>query len=124
MAIWFGLEINDKSSKYVECFLHIYELREDISYKYLYSLGSDGVPMELDPKTCGKIPCLHPQEILHGNSWPYKSNELGTEISFPINKSYDIRPIKTFRIDIEKLRKNKDKYIYQWNPKKALIADF
>ena len=124
IAIWIGLEINEKSSNYIECFLHIYELQKDISYKYLYSLGSDGVPTELDPKTCIKKPCLHPQEILHGNEWLYKSNELGTEISFPINKSYNIKPIKTFQIDIGKLKKNKDKYIYQWDPKKALIANF
>jgi hypothetical protein len=36
-----------------------------------YSLGGDGVPMELDPKTC-----IHPQEILHGNEWPYKSYDI------------------------------------------------
>lgn len=54
IAIWLGLEINEKSKKYIKCYLHIYELQKDIPYKYLYSLGSDGVPMELDPKTCIK----------------------------------------------------------------------
>jgi hypothetical protein len=46
----------------------------DIPYKYIYSLGNDGVPMEIDP-----ISCL-------------------------------------------KLRENKNKYIYQWNPKEALVS--
>lgn len=53
-VVYFGLEINEKSFKYVECFL-----------------GGDGVQMELDPK-----PCIHPQEILHGNEWPYKSYDI------------------------------------------------
>jgi hypothetical protein len=80
--------------------------------------------MELDPKTCIKKTCVHPQEILHGNEWPYEWNELGTEITFPINK-FDkiiksIKSLKTFEINIQKLKENKEKYIFEWNPKKAL----
>ena len=121
IALWIGLEINEKSNKDIQCYLHIYELQKDIPYKYIYSLGSDGIPMELDPKTCIKKPCVHPQEILHGNDYPYKWNELGTEITFPINKfEKNIKQLKTFEIDIKKLIKNKNKYIYQWNPKIAL----
>jgi len=126
ISIWIALEINEKSSNYIECYLHIYELQKDISYKYLYSLGSDGVPMEIDPKTCIKKACIHPQEILHGNEYPYKSNELGIEISFPINKfdNNNIKHLKSYSIDIQKLKKNKDKYIFEWNPKKALNKIF
>ena len=124
IALWIALEINEKSSEYIPCYLHIYELQKDISYKYLYSLGNDGVPMELDPITCIKKACLHPQEILHGNEYPYKGNELGTEISFPKNnfdKTFkSIKSLKTFEIDIQKLKKNKEKYIFEWDPKNAL----
>jgi hypothetical protein len=123
IAIWIALEINEKSDKYVPCYLHIYELKKQITYKYLYSLGNDGVPMELDPKTCAKKACLHPQEILHGNEYPYKGNELGTEISFPRNK-FNInimKPVKTLEIDIEILRKNKENYIFEFDPKNALF---
>jgi hypothetical protein len=125
IAIWIALEIYEKTSGEIKSYyLHIYQLTKDINYKYLYSEGADGVPMELDPKSCIKKPCIHPQEILHGNNSPYKSNELGTEISFPktlLNKTITtIKPIKTFEIDIDKLKKNKDKYIYQWDPIKAL----
>lgn len=93
----------------------------DIPYKYIYSLGNDGVPMEIDPISCLKKACIHPQEILHGNEWLYELNELGTEITFPINKN-NIKPLKTLKIDIQKLRENKNKYIYQWNPKEALVS--
>ena len=122
ICTWFALEINEKSSEYVKCYLHIYELKKDVPYKYLYSLGGDGVPMELDPKTCIKKACIHPQEILHGNEYPYKANELGIEISFPKNKVNNnlIYSLDTYEINIEKLKKNKNKYIYQWNPKNAL----
>jgi hypothetical protein len=124
ISIWIALEINEKSSEYIKCYLHIYQLKKDIPYKYIYSLGSDGVPMELEPKICIKKACIHPQEILHGNEYLYKGNELGTEITFPINKFdkiiNNIIPLKTFEIDIQKLKENKEKYIYEWNPKKAL----
>jgi hypothetical protein len=122
IATWIGLEINEKHSEYIPCYLHIYETQKEISYKYLYSLGSDGVPMDLDPKTCIKKACLHPQEILHGNEIYYKGNELGIEISFPISK-FDykiIKPLKTFEINIQMLKENKDKYIFEFDPKKAL----
>lgn len=124
IAIWIGLEINEKSSEYVPCYLHVYELQKNISYKYLYSIGNDGVPMEIDPISCIKKPCLHPQEILHGNEYPYKGNELGIEISFPINtfdKTFkNIKPLKTFEIDIQLLKNNKEKYIFEWDPINAL----
>jgi hypothetical protein len=124
IAIWIGLEINEKSSEYIPCYLHVYQIQKNIEYKYLYSNGNDGVPMELDPINCIKKPCLHPQEILHGDEWPYKSNELGTEISFPINNfnkiAKNIKPLKTFEIDIQLLKKNKEKYIFEWDPKNAL----
>jgi hypothetical protein len=122
IALWIGLEINEKSNKYIKCYLHIYELQKDIPYKYIYSLGCDGVPTELEPETCIKKACVHPQEILHGNEYPYEWNELGTEITFPINNfnKNNIKPLKTFEIDIQKLNENKNKYLYQWNPKKAL----
>jgi hypothetical protein len=125
IAIWIGLEINEKSDNYVPCYLHIYEFQKDISYKYLISVGDfDGVPMDLDPKTCIKKACVHPQEILHGDEYPYKGNELGSEITFP-RKNFDkiiknLKPLKTFEIDIEMLRKNKEKYIFEWDPKNAL----
>ena len=32
----------------------------DIPYKYIYSLGNDGVPMEIDPISCLKKACVHP----------------------------------------------------------------
>ena len=80
--------------------------------------------MDLDPKTCIKKACVHPQEILHGDEYPYKGNELGSEITFP-RKNFDkiikkLKPLKTFEIDIEMLRKNKEKYIFEWDPKNAL----
>lgn len=122
IALWIALEINEKTNKDIQCYLHIYELQKNIPYNYIYSLGNDGVPMELDPITCIKKACIHPQEILHGNEWPYEWNELGTEITFPVNKfdKNNIKPLKTFEIDIQKLKDNKNKYIYQWNPKEAL----
>jgi hypothetical protein len=124
IAIWVALEINEKSFEYIPCYLHIYELEKDILYKYLYSLGNDGVPIEIDPKTCIKKACIHPQEILHGNEYPYKGNELGIEITFPIKKFAKtikyIKPLNTFNIDIDKLKKNKEKYIFEWDPKEAL----
>lgn len=124
ISIWVALEINEKSSEYIPCYLHIYELQKDIPYKYLYSLGSDGVTTDLDPISCSKEACLHPQEILHGNEYPYIGNELGTEISFPrnnFNKIFkSIKSLKTFEIDIQKLKKNKEKYIFEWDPKNAL----
>ena len=123
-AIWIALEINEKSDEYVPCYLHIYELQKDISYKYLHTLGGDGVPMEIDPATCIKKSCIHPQEILHGNEYPYEGNELGIEITFPIKSfiktSKNIKSLNTYEIDINKLKKNKDKYIFEWDPKKAL----
>ena len=122
ISIWVALEINEKSSEYVPCYLHIYELEKDIPYKYLYE--SNGVPMEIDPKTCIKKACIHPQEILHGNEYPYKGNELGIEIKFPIKNFAKtikyIKPLNTFEIDINKLKKNKEKYIYEFDPEKAL----
>lgn len=42
-------------------------------------------------------------------------NELGIEISFPIN-TFD----KTFEIDIQLLKNNKEKYIFEWDPINAL----
>jgi hypothetical protein len=125
IAIWIGLEINEKSDNYVPCYLHIYEFQKDILYKYLISVGDfDGVPMDLDPKTCIKKACVHPQEILHGDEYPYKGNELGSEITFPrknFNKIMkNLKPLKTFEINIEMLRKNKEKYIFEWDPKNAL----
>jgi len=124
ISVWIALEINEKSDNYVPCYLHVYELQKQIPYKYLYTKGNDGVPMEIDPKTCSKKACVHPQEILHGNEYPYKGNELGSEITFPI-KTFDkmtkhIKPLKTFEINIEKLKKNKTKYICEWDPKNAL----
>ncbi len=126
ISVWLGLEINERSDKYIPCYLHVYELQKDIPYKYLYSLGSDGVPMELDPITCGKKACLHPQVILHGDEdMMHKGSELGVEISFPRN-NFDktiknIKPLGTFEIDIQKLKENKEKYIFEFDPKKALI---
>lgn len=121
ISSWIGLEINEKSTEYIPCYLHVYELQKDLVYKYLYSPGGDGVPMELDPKTCIKKPCIHPQEILHGNEYPYKGNELGTEITIPLKDLDKIfKSVKTFKIDINELNKNKDKYIFEWDPINAL----
>ena len=53
-----------------------------------------------------------------------KVNELGIEISFPINnfdKTFkNIKPLKTFEIDIQLLKNNKEKYIFEWDPINAL----
>ena len=124
ISIWIALEINDKYDKNIPCYLHIYQLNNDIDeYKYIYDNGDIGTILDMEPINSLKIPCIHPQTILHGNVFHYKANELGTELSFPkklfkLNKN--INHIKTFEIDINLLRKNRDKMIFEWDPKKAL----
>ena len=39
ISLWIALEINDINEKYIPCYLHIYELTEDIPYKYIYDNG-------------------------------------------------------------------------------------
>ena len=64
ISVWIALEINEKSSEYIPCYLHIYELKKDITYKYLYSLGGDGTPMDLDPKICSNKPDIKQTDIV------------------------------------------------------------
>ncbi len=119
ISIWIALEIKDKNNKINNFYLHIYELTKDITYKYIFE--DNGTIPELD-KNSNIIPCIHPQLILHGDITSNEFNELGTEISFPrvFNHKILINPIQTYKIDVNKLEKNRYKYIFQWDPKNAL----
>ena len=68
------------------------------------------------------MPCIHPQLILHGDKTSDEYNELGTEISFPRDSDYKnlITSIATYNINVSKLEKNRNKYIFEWDPKNAL----
>lgn len=120
ISTWIALEIKDRNPKINDYYLHVYELKEDIKYKYIFE--DRGTIPEIDEKASKTIPCIHPQMILHGNLSPDEINELGTELSFPRDFNYEkiIKPIKTYSISTNKLEKNRNKYIFEWDPKKAL----
>lgn len=119
ISIWLALEIKDRN-KDVQCYLHVYELQEDIEYKYI--ADDRGTIPEINIESCGKMPCIHPQRILHGDTDVDKYNELGTELTFSrsFNVKKLVKPIRTFRINANMLANNREKFIFEWNPVRAL----
>jgi len=122
ISVWIALEINDRTKpKHIPCFLHTYILNKDVKYKYIRQ--SEGTIPEIAPKMSMKMVCIHPQPVLHGSTVvDYEDTELGTELTFPrhIHFASFITHIKTFKIDVAKLHRNRHKMIFQWNPIKAL----
>jgi hypothetical protein len=129
ISTWFSLETYDriqqnnriKNKLATKYYLHVYKLQEKLNYKYIYK--DSGTPLELDEKNALKYPCVHPQMILHGNN-AFNDSELGIELTFPRLDKYNlkeiVRPIKTFEINIKKLQTHTNKYIFEWDPIKAL----
>ena len=101
-------------------YLHVYEITDDINYKYI---GNDsGTIDEIDSESSLLQPCIHPQRILHGNTSDDMYNELGTEISFPRSSNYTnyFSATESYVINISELEKNRTKFVFEWNPVKAL----
>jgi len=107
-------------------YLHVYEITDDINYKYISN--DKGTINEIDSESSLLKPCIHPQTILHGDrhDGSYEMyneyNELGTEISFPRSSNYTnyISATESYIINISELEKNRTKFIFEWNPVKAL----
>lgn len=118
ISIWISLEIYERIKKVIPFYLHIYELKEDIHYKYVHDdIGT--IPELTKPSIHEKYPCVHPQLIPHGN---YYHTEVGTELTFP--RTMDLKsilnPILTLSIDVLKLQKHQNTFLFEWNPANAL----
>jgi hypothetical protein len=129
ISTWISLENYDrmnendkiKNKDDIKYYLHVYKLKNPLLYKYIYE--DDGTPMDLDKNNALNFPCIHPQEILHGDIY-IDGNELGTELTIPRNDIYKIKeivvPITTFEIDIQQLKKHISDYIFEWDPIHAI----
>ena len=129
ISTWFSLETYDiiqqnnriKNKTAIKYYLHVYKLQKKLEYKYIYK--DSGTPLELDEKNALKYLCVHPQMILHGNN-AFSDSELGIELTFPRLIKYNLKellmPIATFEINIKKLQKHTDKYIFEWDPINAI----
>ena len=139
ISIWIALEIKDRKINMMKSlrqkkknltrrinkdkntfYLHVYEITDDINYKYI---GNDsGTIDEIDSESSLLQPCIHPQRILHGNTSDDMYNELGTEISFPRSSNYTnyFTATNSYIINVSELEKNRTKFIFEWNPVKAL----
>ena len=112
--------INKDNNNKNTFYLHVYEITDDINYKYISN--DKGTINEIDSESSLLKPCIHPQIILHGNTSDDKYNELGTEISFPRSSNYTnfFSATESYIINISELEKNRTKFIFEWNPVKAL----
>jgi hypothetical protein len=115
IAIWYALELwqrykTDRHSlSYNDWFVYLHEYRviKPIRYKYLEDLHTN--PKD-EPyyEICKLQPCVHPQQILHGNFGIVK--EYGTEVTIPYNfamKDY-LKPVKSYRVNLIKLLEMQD----------------
>jgi len=145
ISIWIALEIKDRQINMIKSlrqkktkiknttrrinkdnnnkntfYLHVYEITDDINYKYISN--DKGTINEIDSESSLLKPCIHPQRILHGDASYDKYNELGTEISFPRSSNYTnyFSATESYIINISELEKNRTKFIFEWDPVKAL----
>jgi len=121
ISTWIALEIYQRDNKINNFFLHIYESNKEIDYVYIESVNGGTIP-EIDIESAKSKICVHAQKILHGNNYGEEYDELGTEISFSRKSNFKqyISHIQTYHIDVKKLEKNVEKFIFEWNPKNAL----
>ena len=122
ISTWISLENYDRINRNdIKYYLHVYKLKNPLLYKYIYE--DQGTPMDFDKNNALNFPCIHPQEILHGDNF-LNGNELGTEFTIPRNDKYRIKdivvPITTFEIDIQQLQKHINDYIFEWDPIHAI----
>ena len=112
--------INKDNNNKNTFYLHVYEITDDINYKYISN--DKGTINEIDSESSLLKPCIHPQRILHGDTSYDMYNELGTEISFPRSSNYTnyFSATESYIINISELEKNRTKFIFEWNPVKAL----
>ena len=112
--------INKDNNNKNTFYLHVYEITDDINYKYISN--DKGTINEIDSESSLLKPSIHPQRILHGDASYDKYNELGTEISFPRSSNYTnyFSATESYIINISELEKNRTKFIFEWNPVKAL----
>ena len=128
ISTWIALETYDriqndtKTKKDIHYYLHVYKLKQPLSYKYIYA--DKGTPIELDKRNALHFPCIHPQEILHGDNVELY-NEVGTELTIPNNNKYNIQemltPLETLEVDVKQLQHHLEDYIFEWDPKNALF---
>jgi hypothetical protein len=120
IATWIGLEINDRNKKPVPCYLHVYKLKKPVKYHYIEEV--EGTVLDFAPEVSLETACIHPQTVLHGDDPLGGVNDVGIEITFPrsVNLSSIIKPIQTYKINTTLLKKNTNKYLFEWNPRQAL----
>jgi len=106
ICLWYGLEVYEYLYKFDKekldmnsnFYLHIYEVKRQIKYKY----NSEKNNTLKEYEESSKIPLVGSQTVFHGNNFYY--HELGTEMTLPyklIRKK--LNPIKTYRINILQL---------------------
>jgi hypothetical protein len=123
ISLWILLEHyekgHNKNNKNNIGYFHTYKLKKYIKYKYLEN--EEGVPLEINKKSCLKMPCVHPQLIIHGNELNYL--EAGTELTIPNNKKYInlFEHVEKNKVDILLLQKFKKSYMTKWSPTLAII---
>lgn len=116
-------------------FVHVYKLRRPMKYAYIEE--DDRTPVDPpNTKTCGSIPCVHPQMVFHfacskhSNKHSTRFVDLGTELTLPmnmVNKAH-IQHVQTFELDIVDLMMNSGKNTdpentpYNWTPEDAIVA--
>jgi hypothetical protein len=116
ISLWYGLEIWDRfapggqhrhTTPYTDwyVYLHEYEVKQDIPYVFILDIYD----WPGDHKNCKTQVCIHPQEVLHGNSG--RMRELGTELTFPKTTAFDdiLTPVKKYKIDLIRLMEYQDK---------------
>lgn len=107
---------SDVDPKEMFGFLHAYKTTAPIPYKYT---KTSGVPSE-DAKCLGH-PCVHAQTIFHNKDW-LQVQEIGTEFSFPPDFSREsVRPVKTYKLNVNMMMTHQVFSMLQWNPANALL---
>jgi len=131
ISTWISLETHDHIQKNNRIkiknrtyYLHVYKTKKPIKYRYIPD--DKGTIMDFDKTSALKYPCIHPQEILHGdNDFNSRYSELGTELSFPRNDKYSsmrdiVEHVDTYVVDVHKLQTHFKKHISEWDPVHAL----
>lgn len=116
ISIWAIAEAYQKSGSTQRCgYLHEFVLTAPMNYKYV---ASDlGVPLQLDA-SCAKVPCVHPQTILHSDDWTLMQ-ELGTELTVP-HVPDGVKRVCTYEVDVQALLINRVHDMLHWDPTHAI----